>query len=194
MFTTAADFNVIPYSIPNLAGSGPINTFNTYVDEHEEDILKSLLGKTLYDAFIAGLDEDYPEQRWVDLRDGATYVHQYKTYEWVGMKKMLKPFIFQSWLTDTFDNNSGIGVVVAKAENAKVINPGNRISRAYNEFSRIAGNPPECDAKLNTLYGYLNIEGAEGTFDDSFDFSFQTFGDYFKYVWTSPGRKNTFQL
>lgn len=230
MFVVATDFDVIPYAIPNLTGN---NSFPDYVDREEEDILKSLLGKSLYDAFIEGLEE-IPEwvstsatvignqyaygldvweaetvqtgtapvagadwtlveedNRWLKLKKGADYVYNYKTYEWVGMKKMLIPYIFSMWLRDTFDNNSGVGVVVAKGENSKVINPGNRIARTFNEFSRIAGN---CKEKENTLYGFLDQEGFVGTFDDTFDETFQTFNAYLNFVFKNPGRMNTFQL
>lgn len=188
MFVVKTDFDIQPYTIPNLSGN---NNFLDYVEREEEDILKSLLGKSLYDAFIDGLDTDYPEDRWVDLRDGADYIYLEKTYEWVGMKKMLIPYIFSMWLRDTFDNNSGIGVVVAKGENSKIINPGNRISRNFNEFSRIASN---CKDQKNTLYGFLYNKGLSGEYDDIFGSEFETFGQYLNFVFKDPGRMNTFQL
>lgn len=227
MFVVATDFDVIPYSIPNLTGN---NSFPDYIAEHESDILKSLLGKSLYDSFIAGL-AGFPEwsatvptvvndqyaygndvwkaltvqtgtapvagvnwelveedNRWLLLKNGDDYIYNEKTYEWVGMRKMLIPFIFSMWLRDTFDNNSGIGVVIAKGENSKVINPSKRIARGYNVFSMYAGN---CREKKDTLYGYLSQEGGvTGTFDDSFDESFQTFGNYLNHNFKDPGRMN----
>ncbi len=188
MFVTKTDFDVIPWNIPNLSGN---NSFLDYVAREEEEILLSLLGKSLYDSFIEGLDTDYPEEKWVNLRDGAPYFYLDKTYNWVGMKKMLIPYIFSMWLRDTFDNNSGIGVVVAKGENSKVINPGRRIARNFNIFSHYAGN---CHAMKDTLYGFLSQEGLAGTFDETFDDSFQTFIDYLNFSFKSPGLMNTFNL
>jgi len=188
MFLVKTDFDVLPWSIPNLTGN---NSFLDYVAREEETILLSLLGKSLYDQFIEGLDTDYPEDRWVNLRDGAPYIYNLKTYNWVGMKKMLIPYIYSIWLRDTFDVNSGIGVVVAKGENSKVINPGNRIARNFNIFSHYAGN---CRNLKDTLYGFLSQEGLAGTFDDTFDETFQTFTDYLNFVFKDPGRMNTFNL
>lgn len=144
-------------------------------------------------APVAGVNWALVEEdnKWLKLKNGADYVIIEKTYEWVGMKKLLIPYIFAMWLRDTFDNNSGIGVVVAKGENSKVINPGNRISRTFNEFSRLAGG---CHEMKNTLYGFLKQEGTLGTFDETFDESFETFGAYLDFVWKDPGRMNTFQL
>lgn len=191
MFVTSTDFDIPPYIIPNLAGSGPINSFNAYVEREEEKILKSLLGVTLYDSFIEGLDEDYPDEVWTNLRDGATYELWGKTYEWVGLNKMLTPFIFAIWTRDNYVRQSGVGTVKGKAENAKVVNPGRNIATAYNEFSHIAGN---CNEKKNTLWGYLSVVGALGTFDDSFDDSFDTFEQYFDFVFKDPGLMNTMNL
>lgn len=185
----ASDFDLLPYNIPNLDKMP--NAFAPYVAEKQEELLKSLLGKTLYDSFDAGLNEDYPAEMWVNLRDGDDYLFNYKTYEWVGMKAMLKPYIYSEWLRDTFDSHSGIGVVVGKGDNAKVINPGNRIARGWNAFSDIVGD--SCHQK-NTLHGYLSVSGYAGTFDGFFDDSFEKFSRYFDFVFKSPGYKNTFNL
>lgn len=189
MFLTASDFNILPYNIPNVETN---NSFQTYVNEHEADVLKSLMGIVFYTAFVEGLAEPSPEQRWLDLRDGATYELKGRTYEWPGMKKMLKPFIYKSWLSDTWDNDTGIGVVQSKAENAQKVSPSKRIWNAYAAYQAIAGGP--C-AQENTLYGYLTVEGIEqGTFDDSFDDSFGTFQSYFHYYFQVPGSENSFGI
>jgi hypothetical protein len=187
MFVTASDFNVVPYDIPNLTGSGPINSFNSYVEREEKALLKSLLGKSLYDSFIEGLDTDYPEQIWLDLRDGGDYVIMGKTYEWVGMKEMLIPYIKSEWLHDNYTQLSGIGTVKGKAENATVVNPRRKIAELWNEFTHIAGN---CHNRKDTLWGYLSILGAGGTFDGTFDDTFDTFGAYLDFVFKDPGLKN----
>lgn len=188
-FVQASDFDLIPFNIPNLDKMP--NVFAPYVAEQQELILKSLLGASLYESFEEGLNTDYPTDRWRLLRDGDTYVYNYKTYTWVGMNAMIRPYIYSMWLRDTFDSHSGIGVVVGKGENVKVINPGNRIARAWNKFADITGD--SCHNK-NTLYGYLSVTGAVGTFDDSFDDSFEKFSLYFDFVFQAPGYMNTHNL
>jgi hypothetical protein len=191
MFVTSTDFNIPPLVIPNLQGSGPINSFNAYVEREEEKILKSLLGVTLYNSFIEGLDTDYPDEVWLKLRDGDTYIIDGKTYEWVGMKKALVPYIFAMWTRDNYRRQSGVGTVKGKAENATVVNPKFEIATAYNDFSHLVGN---CHDKKNTLYGYLSVMGGLGTFDGSFDDSFDTFDQYFDFVFNDPGRMNTMNI
>ena len=191
MFVTSTDFDIPPLVIPNLAGAGPINSFNAYVVREEEKILKSLFGVTLYNSFIEGLDTDYPDEVWLKLRDGDTYIIDGKTYEWVGLNKTLVPFIFAMWTRDNYHRQSGVGTVKGKAENAKVVNPGREIAIAYNEFSHYVGN---CHDRKNTLYGYLSVMGGLGTFDGTFDDSFDTFDQYFDFVFKDPGRMNTMNI
>jgi hypothetical protein len=188
-FLSASDFDVIPLSIPNL--DQVVNSFQDYLDLKEEEILRSLLGADLYDSFIAGLAEDYPEDRWVNLRDGSNYEYNSRVYAWVGVVKFLKPYIYSSWLRDTWDDHTGIGVVQPNAENSKVISPGLRIIRAWNQASNYAGD--QCKIE-NSLYGFLSQTGITGTFDDSFDDSFQSFMDYLNFVFTPMGKMNRFDL
>lgn len=56
-FVTAEDFNVVPYKIPNLDDDSIAAEFQLFVDNMEEDMLRSLLGSSLYDMFIEGLAE-----------------------------------------------------------------------------------------------------------------------------------------
>jgi hypothetical protein len=76
--------------------------------------------------------------KWLKLEKGFEFSYYGVTYQWLGMVDMLKPYIFSYWTRDTFDNNSGIGVVQGKAENAEVIEPKTRIVRSYNEYAHRA--------------------------------------------------------
>ena len=187
MFCTPSDFNIPPYSIPNL--NLVINTFQQYIDEHEAAILKKLLGVQFYNEAIAGhnalppawkngpynvgdrvlyLNDTYEAIQdhnnkppnisptfwlfiehniWADLGQGSTFTFTFSCSniqgqsvqgEWLGIKDMLKPFIYYSWLRDSFDNYTGIGVVQANAENSTVERPARRLVDAYNEFSKKA--------------------------------------------------------
>jgi hypothetical protein len=219
MFVLSSDFDVPPFSLPDL---GSNNSFGDYVDNAEEDILKRLLGKTFYSEFIAALaalpDEEWSstttygngdtvvdgndvwtslqaanlnhplvegawwtlteqDNKWLKLKNGADYTYEDDTYEWVGMNKMLIPYIYAMWTKDTYDTHTGNGIVVPDTENGGVINPGRRICAAYNKFSDFVGH---CYNELNTLYGYLKAN----------DTDFPGVYEVFKPV----GRMNTFDL
>lgn len=232
MFVTPDDFSVIPYVIPNAKnGLADNGSFSTYIDDKEEEMLKSLLGATLYNSFIAGvksdwvstaptvIDQEYAygldvwkaltvqtgtapvagvnweliseDDKWLRLKKGDTYLLFEREYDWVGMVKMLKPFIYSEWLRDTWDTHTGIGIVQGKSENASVINPSRRIVDRWNEFARIVGN--SCNEK-DTLYGFLSQECELGTFDGTFDDSFQTFNEYFVFNFKDPGKQNLLSI
>lgn len=91
---------------------------------------------------------------WANLVYGLNYVYAEKTYEWVGMAELLRPYIYQAWVRDTYDNHTGAGMVVAANENGVDISPAFRISNAFNKFSELAGGHYCID---NTLYGFLYV-------------------------------------
>jgi len=95
---------------------------------------------------------------WTNLFFGADYVYAEKTYEWIGMAELLRPYIYQAWVRDTYDNHTGAGMVVAANENGVDISPAFRISNAFNKFSELAGGHYCID---NTLYGFLYVNENE---------------------------------
>jgi hypothetical protein len=75
-------------ALPNL--DEVPNTFQDTMDRYEEEILKKLLGYQLYNAFIAGIAvEPTPDQKWLDLRDGAEFTFDFCgetiTQKWNGL-------------------------------------------------------------------------------------------------------------
>ena len=168
MFIVAADFETPPYNLPNLNDN---TSFEDFVEEQEEEILRQLLGDSLYEAFIEGLEEDPIPQRWIDLRDGKSYTYNDKTYKWKGIKKMLKPFIYSQWVRHDTDTATGVGIVVGNAENSQVINSSHRIAFSWNHFSRLAGNTDDMELGIGNFYDHF-------------------YYPYFN-VWYTPAFKNT---
>jgi len=74
--------------------------------------------------------------QWLILEKGSIfYLDGYAIGEWLGLVDMLIPYIFYSWLRDTWDNNTGIGVVQSNAENSEKIAPSRRLVDSWNEFA-----------------------------------------------------------
>lgn len=112
---------------------------------------------------------------WANLFFGDDYVYADKTYEWVGMAELLKPYIYQAWVRDTYDNHTGAGMVVSMNENGTDISPAFRISNAFNKFSELAGGNYCIE---NSLYGFLYVNEA----------------DYPEHLYTPQGYINSFGL
>lgn len=194
MFVTAQDFNLTPFSIPNL--SSVLNTFPLYINEQEEDRLTKILGKLFYDKLYAGLFDiagqpiAAPAERWKAIRDGGNYNYLGRVYKWQGLKKALKPYIYAMWLRDNYDSDTGVGVVVADAENSVQISPNRRICRGYNTFSSHIGNL--CNQKHN-LYGFLYNSGVTYNADVA-EFGYGDFQEYLRCEFKDPGTMNPFNL
>lgn len=236
---TAQDFNQVPYSIPDVMAQMPGGgveenvEFSTYMDNTVNDIMVKILGGSLYDSFLAGLEalpaawigtntpgyltndlvfynhvwkslvgtnlnvipvaganwELVPDDRWLMLYNGAMFGKS----TWVGLKKMLIPYVYALWLRDTYDDHTKIGVVRRTAENAMIIDPTKRIARAYNMFSVYAGNYYR---QYNSLFGYLMYaQTTLGHYTDYYsNVEYPVFGDYLRRSFKDPGRMNIFNL
>ena len=92
---TAAAF-VGMYLVPD---SGSDTLLDDVIDYSEQYYLRKLLGDDLYSAFISAL-ADNPDQKWIYLRDGVTYIEigteENKVFQGVAM--MLKFFTRAKYL------------------------------------------------------------------------------------------------
>jgi hypothetical protein len=175
MFVSITDFDYQPYNIPNIDSES--NRFNPFRDDYEELILKRMLGIQLYNEFIAALEEDYPDQKWLDLRDGATYILCDKTYEWRGLitrKGALVPYLYAMWTSIGYLQYQGTGYTFPKNENSETLGPIGSTA-AYSNFLMMVGY--KCN-HVNTLYGFLKANES----------------DYPNILWTDPGSYNSFDL
>lgn len=168
-----SDFNALPYNIPSERLN---DDFLVYKDKVVAKALKSLLGLTLYDLFVAGIAEEYPEEKWEKLVEGGRYTIEGREYEWAGFTEALRPYVYALHLRDRYDDDTENGVVVSKVENANVISPALRIVNAYNTYVELIGN---CNNPLNTFYGFMRVN------KDT---------DYPSWVFEAPERINRFNL
>lgn len=191
MFVEATDFDGYPYNLPNLDRIP--NTFTDFVDYLEEEALVNLLGRSFYDLMIAGLAEATPDQKWLDVRDGADYTYNGVGYAFGGLKKLLTPYVYAEFVREDFEKYSGVGALKPKAENADVISPRRMITKGWNKYVEMLGFSYDEDCEMlghyydhhhtfsvsnnNTLYGLLE--------------SNELYPDY---EYNNPGTINIFDL
>lgn len=118
ILVSLSDF-VFPYVIPNA--SRMENTLSTFIQNEQENILREVLGDKLYEDFITGISVATPQQKWVDLRDGKSFIYAGHTHLWKGMKSVLRPWIYSKWVRYNITHFTGIGTVKSDAENSMVI-------------------------------------------------------------------------
>ncbi len=161
-FTASTDFDIPPYDIPSLTPK--VNGFNAFCLNEQETILRRLLGNELYNLFepqIAVIPVVAPvEQIWIDLAMGASYLLEGDevVYNWVGIKKLLQPYIYSIWLKSRVTIVSNAGPVRPKPENATVENYTGKIYTGNVNFRGLVGNRYN---KKNTLYGFLTAKAAD---------------------------------
>lgn len=138
--------------------------------------------------------------RWILLRDGDDYqINSLPTYNWVGMKKLVKPMIFSLWLKTNIRSVTNSGVSVSVGENAEAVTP-IEISKMWNAYKQTAVGLGRNwtggwrnYSYVNTLYGYFIAVASD--FDDIItDGSFSTFLQYIQSEFQSPGSMNDFDI
>lgn len=176
MFVSLADFTARPYRVPNQDES---TDFIDFIGAAETELVKRLLGHTLYTAFIAGLGEDPVPQKWTDLKVGKAYEYADKQFMWVGMKNLLVPAIFSMWVEENRDKFTNTGTVFNVADKSEHVSPAHRIVRGWNTFAELVGGP---NAHVNTLYGFIYATNKAAA---------ETYADW---VFEPPGFINEFGL
>jgi hypothetical protein len=124
-------------SITDFIGEYNIN--DQYFDEEivestEEQILRDLLGNTLYDEFIADLVDGEPQaQKWIDFKDGKDYEDTIRMH-YQGITEMLVAFSYYAliqWVT----NSNSTGFTKNDNQNSKVFNKFEADSLSYSRYN-----------------------------------------------------------
>ena len=177
LFIAKTDFVNVPYKIPN---QNEETSLDAYLESKERQLLYDLLGYEFAQALIDVFEgSGTPDQKWIDLRDGAEYTYNNKTYKWFGLNNLLIPAVYAEWLGDTFDKATNIGIGLNQKENFTVISPATRIGRAWNIYSETCGSH---SWQYNSLFGYLEANSADFT------------GLWDGYFAQYPGQRNVFDL
>lgn len=105
------------------------------VEQVEESILRDLLGNTLYNAFIADLDEsNEPQtQKWIDFKNGKDYTDTILIH-YTGIEKMLVAFAFYTLILEV-NENSSTGFTKNSNQNSRVYNEFEKRSLAYKSYN-----------------------------------------------------------
>ncbi len=121
------------------------------IDFYEANVLRSLLGYDLYTLFIAGLEADTPDQRWLDLRDGASFTFSVggRTYtrQWEGLANTRKVSLIAYYVYYHYRNEvetpiSNTGQARAVKENSQWVDYKPFIIKAYNKGVDLYGQIP----------------------------------------------------
>lgn len=130
-FVTYSDFTG-DRNIPNL--DKDLESFNTFITRWQKDILIKLLGYDLYLAFETGLEEETPDAKWTNLRDGSNYQVDSVNKQNPGIKDIVAYYVYCKWVQVNFNQVTGIGVINATSDNAVKVDPEFKIMDAWNNM------------------------------------------------------------
>jgi len=148
-FVTISDFDKIPYNLPPKDVQN--TDFESWMDIEEEKVLRCLLGHLFYDELIANALY-LPEEKWSRLVDGAYYVYSGIDYKWIGLNKMLKPYLYVMRTKQTLDHHTSTGIELAQVETALKISFRQRAADAWNVFVNAYGIEKN---QRESLYGFI---------------------------------------
>jgi hypothetical protein len=124
---------------------------DVYIPDMENEYLLKALGYPLYAAFIAGIAEEEPAQKWLDLRDGKEYTVNDKGYKWGGFANSEKQspiayYVYAEYQTNYATNTANTGELLSQVQNATNTSPAQKIFKAWVEMKQLNSD----------LYHYLN--------------------------------------
>lgn len=139
-----ASYFVGELNIPDTSNSSVAERLNFFIAKYEEELLRSVLGHSLYAAFIAGTkdkEEADIDQKWKDLRDGKNYTNSSGNADyWMGLRKaatkqsMIANYTYYWWLRDKASLSSAVGEVAPATDGSQKVSPANKMARAWNEM------------------------------------------------------------
>lgn len=109
-------------NIPNLDSPGISSNLNGFINKYEPKYLKLVLGNKFADDFAAGLLVDPIEQRWTDLKNLPE------------LKEAIADYVYCFWIKNQVTMTTGTGEVKTKNENSTIVNPTQKMVRAWNEM------------------------------------------------------------
>ena len=153
-------------AVPNLADE-VIADLNYYIQKYEPIYLAKVLGVAFRDAFLAGLEADPVEQKWKQLKEGATY--QNGNQEWIGFTNDSKQspianYVYIKFARDNQTLFTGIGEVAPAAENATAKLARRRFADVWTEMAYWNVDLYNYLVKSSGMYPEFNAGMVDGLF------------------------------
>lgn len=151
-------------SLPAQVLTGTLADINPYIVKYERLALIDLLGYTLYKQLKVEIDAASYTTKWDRLVNGHEYEINYlgETHlvKWNGLinsdkVSLLAYYIYYYYLKFHVTHTSGLGELVASAENAAKVSASQKMTNAWNRFIELRGIPSDQEIDP-TCYNFLN--------------------------------------
>lgn len=121
-----------PLGVEAMIQSVGENTLEWFVEKYEREFLLRLLGKPLYDAFVAGMGEAEPEARWVVLKE-AIY-HKGERFSFSPAANYVFYWVSRRGRTQTSIN----GEVRGEQDHARIAHDADKLAKVWNDMIPMA--------------------------------------------------------
>ena len=188
--------------IPYTGNSNLDAPLDEAILRYEQEILKSLLGYTLWKEYTTGIAEVTPDQKWKDLRDGAEFSFELNGYtietKWEGFENARKIslvayYIYYQYRKYGETQFTGTGEKSQVSENSTDADFQNKMIWIQNEMVRLYGVTPNYLIRRGIGQYFRNLDNYVHYNDEpsAFNFLLANKDTYTSWVF-SPIRKDTY--
>lgn len=151
------------------------------ITRYQDEIQKSLLGYSLWKDYTAGIAEETPAQKWIDLRDGAefSFILDGDTIEtrWNGFENsekisLIAYYVYYQYRKYGETQFTGIGEKSQVGENSMDADFQNKMIWVQNEMVRLYGETPNCLMRRNMNYYFRDLNNYDHYNDEPSAYNF----------------------
>ena len=194
-------------NIPNTSQPAVLADLNQAIDTYEREILIELLGYSLYKEFTTAIAGETPDQKWLDLRDGAEFTFNLGehtiTTKWEGLinaskRSLIAYYVYFKKVHIDMRSAAGVGgVIQTKTENSVIVSPDKVLLRVWDKMLALYGDVEDryqwyryCFHKYSGPDGYAHVNDKPS----AYNFLLANKADYPTWIFTPKGRLNSFGL
>lgn len=126
-------------ALPQVGNPEGLIAVNSFIQQYEPEFLQCALGYNLGQAFVAGLEDSLPEDRWLWLLQGHSYTINGYNGAWKGFENATKQSPIANYVFYQFMDNKAVdfvltGNVVSSTENNRTVNGVDRMVDTWNRM------------------------------------------------------------
>ena len=143
------------YKVGNLDSTHPAAAINTadltwFQTKYEKEFLIKIMGETMYDEFIAGLDVGSPDAKWTALRN--------ELRDETAKQSPIAAYVWYHYRLDKVTASGSFGETQAKGENSTPASSAGKLRNAWNYANTEAYKVAEWIGERMSTYTTADID------------------------------------
>lgn len=126
-------------ALPQVGNPEGLIAVNNFIRQYESEFLECALGFDLWQAFVSGIEDSSPEDRWTWLLEGQNYTINGRNGTWRGFENHDKLSPIANYVFYQFMDNKAVdfvltGNVVSSTDNNRTVNGVDRMIDTWNRM------------------------------------------------------------